>query len=102
MNRTVRAFFGVLEAREILRYTVAEKRALWSEYQRVDQSYKVGLKTLTDVSNAKADYDGSVALYVKAKNNLENSKEDLRVITGELYQNLDWLKKNLPPRKKQN
>jgi outer membrane protein len=94
--RTTIAFLGILEAREVLRYTEAEKLALQGEYNRVYQSFKVGLKTMTDVHTAKAAYDASIAGYVKAKNNLENAKEDLRVITGRLYTHLDWLKKAFP------
>jgi outer membrane protein len=96
IQRTINAYLSVLQAREVLRFTEAEKQALYSDYQRVYQSFKVGLKTITDVYNARAAYDEAIARYVTAKNDLANSKEDLRSITGVLYNDLDWLKQSFP------
>lgn len=95
IERTVNAYFSVLQAEEILRFSKAEKEALKSEYHKADQSFKVGIKTITDVYNAKAAYDSSIAEYVTAKNALENAKEDVRVITGVWYERLDGLKSNV-------
>jgi outer membrane protein len=96
MQRAVSSFFNVLKAREILKYIDAEKQALYSEYQRAEQSFKVGIKTITDVQNAKAAYDTAISKYVTAKNNFDFSKENLRVITGKTYADLDWLKQEFP------
>ncbi|MBN1684117.1 MAG: TolC family outer membrane protein [Gammaproteobacteria bacterium] len=96
MNRAVQAYFGVLQAQEILKYTQAEKRAIYEEYIRANQSFKVGLNTITDVYNAKAAYDETLAAYVAAQNDLENKKEDLRAITNQLYQQFSELKDFTP------
>jgi outer membrane protein len=96
MSRTVRSYLAILEAKDFLRFTGAEKRAFYQEYLRAEQSFKVGTKTITDVYNAKAAYDGSVADYVTAQNDLADKREDLRSITGILYKNLAPLKKTIP------
>jgi len=96
MKRTAQAYFAVLQAKDVLRFTAAEKRAYYQQYIQAKQSFKVGVKTITDVYNAKAAYDAAVASYVKAKNDIANREEDLRVITGVMYWKLDPLKAKIP------
>ncbi|MBU1926574.1 MAG: TolC family outer membrane protein [Gammaproteobacteria bacterium] len=96
MIRTSQAYFDVLQAKEVLRYTGAEKKALYQEYVQAEQSFKVGIKTITDVYNARASYDDAIAQYVQAQNTLANKREDLRSITGVLYTELAPLKVKIP------
>jgi outer membrane protein len=96
MQRTASAYFAVLQAQEILRYTGANKRALYQQYIQAQQSYKVGVKTITDVYQARSDYETAVSAYISAKNDVANKFEDLRAVTGVLYHKLTPLKDNLP------
>lgn len=96
MQRTASAYFAVLQSEEILRYTKANKQALYQQYMQAQQQYEVGVKTITDVYQARADYEASVSEYISAKNDLDNKFENLRVITGKLYKSLVPLKDNLP------
>ncbi len=96
MQRTAQAYFDVLQARDILRFSAAEKRALYQEYLQAREQLKVGVATITDVDNAKAAYDGSIADYITAKNDLANVSENLRSITGVLYPSLNPLKRKIP------
>jgi outer membrane protein len=96
MIRTATAYFNVLEKQEILKQTIANKTALYQTYQQAKVSYEVGLKAITDVYDAKASYDQSVATYVGAKNDVDNAKEDLRQITGEYYTQFAMLEYSLP------
>ena len=93
IQRTSQAYFDVLSARDTLRYTGAEKKAFYRQYVQAEESYKVGVKTLTDVYNAKAAYDSAIAGYVAAENNLQDARENLRAITGHFYAHLALLSK---------
>ena len=96
MQRTTSAYFAVLQSQEKLRYTKANKNAVYQQYMQAFQGYKVGVKTITDVYQARAQYEGTVSQYISAKNDLANKFEDLRAITGVLYKKLTPLKDNLP------
>lgn len=89
---TSQAYFNVLQARDTLSYSKAETRAFYRQYMQAKESYEVGVKTLTDVENAKAAYDTGRSEVVAAENNLLNKREDLRVITGIYYSQLSTLK----------
>lgn len=88
IQRTAQAYFNVLNAEDNLTYTKAEKLAFYNQYIQAKESYEVGVKTITDVYNAKASYDNSIASYVAAQNQVADSKEALAAITGRYYKSL--------------
>lgn len=88
---TAVAYFNVLNALDTLSYIDAQKKAIYRQYDQTNQKYKVGLVAITDVQNAKADYDQTVADQVVALNNLNNSIEDLRQVSGRFYANVATL-----------
>lgn len=96
MSRVATAYFNVLNAEDDLRFTQAEKRAVWRQLDQVTQQYKVGLVAITGVYQAQAQYDSIIAQEIAAKNNIVNAKEDLRAITGIFYKELDGLKTKVP------
>lgn len=96
MLRVARAYFSVLNDEDNLRYTIAAKKAYAKQLDQVTQQYNVGLKTITDVYTARASYDSSEADYITAQNNLQDDKENLRVITGVFYPNLSKLSEDFP------
>ncbi|MFT6899536.1 MAG: outer membrane protein [Paraglaciecola sp.] len=89
--RTVSAYFDTLQAKDDLEFARAEKRAIERQLEQTKQRFEVGLTAITDVHEAQAQYDTSVAAEISAKNVVENSLEALREITGNYYPNLNEL-----------
>ncbi len=81
--RVARAYFDVLSARDTLRFTRAERQANKRQLEQARQRFDVGLIAITDVHEAKAGYDASVAAAITAENALDNAREALREIVGE-------------------
>ncbi|WP_276574014.1 outer membrane channel protein TolC [Limnobaculum eriocheiris] len=88
---TATAYFNVLRSLDILSTTEAQKDALYRQLDQARQRFNVGLVAVTDVQNAQAQYDQTLADEVTARNNLENSLEVLRQITGMFYPELSSL-----------
>lgn len=96
IQRTATAYFKVLQAYEQLRYTVANKRAVWQQFLMSRQQFQVGLIAITDEYDARSRYDQVVANQIAAQNNLNIQLENLRAITGRGYASLKGLGKQLP------
>lgn len=89
--RTVKAYFSVLQAKDDLAFAQAEKKAIERQLEQTKQRFEVGLTAITDVHEAQAQYDNSVASEISAENNVEIKLEVLREITGQYHQNLSVL-----------
>ncbi|TON77377.1 hypothetical protein CGH50_29650, partial [Vibrio parahaemolyticus] len=61
----------------------AEKAAVGRQLEQTKQRFEVGLSAITDVHDAQAQYDAVLADEVLAENDLINSYESLREITGQ-------------------
>lgn len=85
---TATAYFNVLNAIDALSYIEAQKQSIYRQLDQTTQRYNVGLVAITDVQNARAQYDTVLANEVTARNNVDNSLEALRQITGNDYANL--------------
>jgi outer membrane protein len=96
MVRVASAYFAVLQDEDNLSYADASKAAYAEQLDQIQQQYKVGLKTLTDVYTAQASYDSAVATYIQSQTNLTNDRENLRVITGVYYPHLSALSDDFP------
>lgn len=88
---TATAYFNVLRGLDILSTTEAQKEALYRQLDQARQRFNVGLVAITDVQNAQAQYDQTLADEVVARNNLENYLEVLRQISGMYYPELNSL-----------
>ncbi|WP_018982882.1 outer membrane channel protein TolC [Salinimonas chungwhensis] len=86
--RTVNAYFDVLRAKDNLEFVGAEKRAIKRQLEQTKQRFEVGLTAITDVHEAQANYDNTVAQEIQAENQVELALEALRVITGEYHDRL--------------
>lgn len=93
MQRTVAAYFAVLQAYDILRYTVANKRAVWQQYVSSEEQFRVGLIAITDEYDARSRFDQVVAQQIIAQNNLNTDLEKLRQLTGRSYRALNGIGK---------
>ncbi len=96
MVQVAQAYFNVLEARDVLNYTITERKAVNQLYQQNLERYHVGLGTITDVYNAKANLDNTISQEIAAKTNLLNNIEALRAITGRTYTSLAGLQQHVP------
>lgn len=85
---TASAYFKVLNAIDVLSYTQAQKEAVYRQLDQTTQRFNVGLVAITDVQNARAQYDTVLANEVTARNNLDNAVEELRQVTGNYYPEL--------------
>ncbi len=82
------AYFNVLRAIDTLSFTEAQKQSIYRQLDQTTQRFNVGLVAITDVQNARAKYDSVLANEVSARNNLDNTLEILRQITGNYYVSL--------------
>lgn len=96
MVRVARAYLAVLEDEDILAAARSTKTANAKQYDQVNEQYKVGLKTITDVYTSRASFDNSSADVIATETTLADDKENLRVITGMLYNHFDSLSKKFP------
>ena len=96
MARSANAYFEVLRAYDQLRLTLAQKEQFLHQLITAQQKFKVGLIAITGVYDAEASYDNSIADEIKDRNNLQNTLEDLRAITGKFYWSLAGLRPNIP------
>lgn len=98
---TATAYFNVLNAIDSLSFTEAQKQSVYRQLDQTTQRFNVGLVAITDVQNARAQYDTVLADEVTARNSVDNAVEELRQITGNDYLNLaslnvDSFKTNKP------
>lgn len=94
--KTSEAYFNVLAAHDNLGFTISEKKAIEQQLEQATQRFKVGLIAITDVHEAQAGYDQSIANEIEAVNLLDKSKEDLREIIGENEAKLNSLQESIP------
>ncbi|CAI2465758.1 Outer membrane protein tolC precursor [Serratia ficaria] len=85
---TATAYFNVLKAIDTLSYTQAQKDAVYRTLDQTTQRFNVGLVAITDVQNARSNYDTVLAAEVSARNDLDNALESLRQVTGAFYPEL--------------
>lgn len=91
ITRVAQAYFDVLRAQDSLEFAKAEKTAIERQLEQTNQRYKVGLTAITDVHEARAQFDNSVATVIRSENAVEIQKELLREITGVFPKNLSQL-----------
>ena len=81
--RTATAYFNVLNARDTLAADHAATAANSKQLEQAKEKYEVGMSAITDVENAQAAYDQSVANEISAQQQVTNAEESLRAITGQ-------------------
>jgi outer membrane protein len=96
MYRAADRYFGVLLANDTLTFAEAEKVAIGRQLDQAKQRFAVGLIAVTDIHDAQARYDLTVAQEIDARKQVANALEALREVTGTGYENLAPLSANLP------
>ncbi|MCX7544213.1 TolC family outer membrane protein [Marinicella gelatinilytica] len=86
--RVSQSYFNVLTNIDVVRFAEAEEKAIEQQLQQAEQRYEVGLSAVTDVHEARAQYDSARANVINARNILDDSREALFEITQTYYQEL--------------
>ncbi|MGL5599203.1 MAG: TolC family outer membrane protein, partial [Aeromonas sp.] len=89
--RSATAYFDVLNAMDTLEFVRANKVAVERQMEQTRQRFGVGLVAITDVHEAEASRDQALADEISAENQLANSYESLRELTGVDHRNLEVL-----------
>lgn len=89
--RTATAYFNVLRADQAVKSVKANKRAVERQLEQTKQRFDVGLIAITDVHDAQAEYDRTVADLINAENTLANNYYLLRELTGEDVHQIAYL-----------
>ena len=80
--RTANAYFNVLVALETLAAAEAAEEAFQKQFDYADKRLEVGLAPITDVHEARAQYDAARARTILARNALQDAYQALAEITG--------------------
>lgn len=94
--RVAEAYFNVLRGKDNLASAIAEEKAISRQLEQTQQRYEVGLIAITDVHEAQAAYDLSLANRLTEEVNLGIANEALAAITGQLHVNLHELSSDFP------
>jgi outer membrane protein len=94
--RVSERYFEVLAAIDNLEFVRAERVSLHRQLEQAKQLFEVGLIAITDVQEAQAGYDRSVANEILAENAIDNAREALREVTGNYQTELTPLGTNMP------
>jgi outer membrane protein len=86
--RTATAYFNVLAARDTLDASEASREAISRQLEQAEKRFDVGLIAITDVEEAKAAADQASAAVILAKRTLASSREQLRELTGDAFDEL--------------
>ena len=101
ITRTSRAYFNVLVAMETLAAAEAQESALKQQFDFADKRLEVGMAPITDMYEARAQYESARANTIVQRNALEDAYQALAEITGQPVRNLmalpDDFKPQLPP-----
>ena len=89
-------YFNVLAAEDTLSSRVGAREAIGRQLEQAEKRFEVGLIAITDVQEAKAAHDLSIAAEIEAKRALASAKEAMREITGEYIQELAFPTEQLP------
>lgn len=95
MLNTVKSYFDVLYASDILRDTEIAESSLSVQYQQAQKSFTAGIVNIADVNDSKAGYYAALANVIQGQNDVENKKLIYRNITGLEAQNILPLKKDI-------
>ncbi len=82
MTRTSAAYFNVLVAMETLAAAEAQEQALKKQFDFADKRLEVGLAPITDVHEARAQYEAARANTIVTRNALDDAYRALAEITG--------------------
>ncbi|MFT5226303.1 MAG: outer membrane protein [Polaribacter sp.] len=81
--RVATSYFAILSAQDSVKFARAEQNAIARQLEQAQKRFEVGLIAITDVHEAQALYDRSLAQSLLAENQLDNAFQALQVMTAE-------------------
>lgn len=97
VTRTSAAYFNVLVELETLAAAEAAETALQKQFDFASKRLEVGLAPITDVHEARAQYDSARANTILARTRVADAYQALAEITGEPVRNLQGLPADFQP-----
>ncbi|MGZ8252745.1 MAG: TolC family outer membrane protein [Methylophilaceae bacterium] len=97
MLRSAQAYFDVLLAQDKIDLINAQKAAINRQLEQAKANFEVGTATITDVNEAQARYDLTLAQEIAAINDLEVKKRAVQSIIGDLPQRLATVQAEIKP-----
>ncbi|MFC5576705.1 TolC family outer membrane protein [Lysobacter niabensis] len=97
ITRTSAAYFDVLVQLETLAAAEAAETALKKQFDFASKRLEVGLAPITDVHEARAQYDTARANTILARNAVEDSYQALRELTGRPVTGVKGLPEDFKP-----
>ncbi len=97
ITRTSAAYFNVLVQLETLAAAEAAETALKKQFDFASKRLDVGLAPITDVHEARAQFDSARASTILARNAVEDAYQALVEITGQPVRNLKGLPADFQP-----
>ena len=94
--RVATRYFLVLGAQDNVVFVEADKEAIARTLDQAQQRFDVGLAAITDTLEAQARYDIAVSDAINAERLLDDTREALRELTGELPLAPEVLKAEIP------
>lgn len=98
MLRVSQAYFDVLLAQDSIELINAQKSAISRQLEQANANFEVGTSTITDVNEAQARYDLTLAEEITAINQLEIKKRAVQAIIGDMPQSFATVREDLVPR----
>ncbi|HEY3431763.1 MAG TPA: TolC family outer membrane protein [Rhodocyclaceae bacterium] len=90
--RVAQSYFDVLQAREALSASQANRAAIAEQLEEAKKAFEVGTKTVVEVHDAQARFDLATAQDIVAENDLEVKRQQLRLVAGKPYEQLKDLR----------
>ena len=97
MLRVAQAYFDVLLSQETLSLVSAEKDTLTRQLESAQARLKAGAASITDVHDTRARFQTMLAQEIEAQNQLDDKREALRELSGEVPGSLATLHREMPP-----
>jgi len=94
--RVATRYFLVLGAQDNLEFVQADKEAIGRTLEQAQKRFEVGLAAITDTLDARARYDIAVSDEINAGKLLDDAREALRELTGELPVAPEILQSEIP------
>ena len=96
LQRVVAAYFLVLDSQTQLDFTLAKKEAVERQLEQARDRFEVGLATITDVKEAEASYDLTIAEEISDETELSVNLSKLQIIVDEHVSALKMLSEDAP------
>ena len=96
LERIFAAYFMVLDSQTQLEFTRAQKEAVERQLEQARARFEVGLATITDVKEAEASYDLTIADEISNETELSVNLSKLQIIVDENISALKVLSEDAP------